>query len=424
MKRIMFVEDDALICRIYGQKLKDAGFEVAVAGDGLEAVKQMPGFKPELVVLDLLMPKMTGADVLKYMRKHPELKNIPVIVFSNSFLTDLVEQVAELGVEAALVKAAMTPAGLVQAINCVLEGNIASAPQEARFPAMEKRSGGQAAPSAPAPAQPLATPEPTPATPADQPPAPAPADETANDPKFQEQMSGQLTESVPVILKDLRRLCREFLEASDLPAQVDRLTALKRKLGFLTQLAAMAGHKRTAELAGGLEALLFELAGKPASITDSLRQTIASALALLGRALDQPPPADQENRPPPAILVVDDDPISNRAVVAALSRVQLSATAVTDPLQALRLLQQNTYDLVFLDVSMPVLDGPTLCEQMRTLPFNKRTPVIFVTGHTDFQTRARSILSGGDDLIAKPIFPNELCVKALAHLTRAGVGAA
>src|SRR5258706_12822868 len=56
MKKILFVEDNALIASIYSHKLAEAGFAVVVAADGLEAMKKLPEFKPDLVVLDLLMP--------------------------------------------------------------------------------------------------------------------------------------------------------------------------------------------------------------------------------------------------------------------------------------------------------------------------------------------------------------------------------
>src|SRR4051794_24650817 len=120
MKKILFVEDNALIAGIYSQKLVEVGFEVAVAEDGLAAMKMLPEFKPDLVVLDLMMPKLTGADVLKFMRQHAELKFTRVIVFSNSFLSDLVEQISSMAVERTLVKAAVNPARLVEVINQVL----------------------------------------------------------------------------------------------------------------------------------------------------------------------------------------------------------------------------------------------------------------------------------------------------------------
>jgi CheY-like chemotaxis protein len=64
------------------------------------------------------------------------------------------------------------------------------------------------------------------------------------------------------------------------------------------------------------------------------------------------------------------------------------------------------------------MDGFELCRRLRTLPGYQKTPVIFVTSHSDFESRARSKLSGGDDLISKPVFPMELAVKAVAQLLK------
>ena len=91
---------------------------------------------------------------------------------------------------------------------------------------------------------------------------------------------------------------------------------------------------------------------------------------------------------------------------------------MTDPAEGLELLKRNPYDAVLMDVSMPGLSGLTLCEQTRQLPLHKRTPIIFVTGLGDFNTYAQAILSGGNDLITKPILPNELCVKVMTHLLK------
>ena len=120
MKKILYVEDDALIARVYSEKLAASGFDVVVAADGLAAVQRLREFTPDLVVLDLLMPKLTGVDVLKFMRGQPALKDTRIIVFSNSFLSNLVEQVAHIGVAEALVKASVTPTQLVGIINKTL----------------------------------------------------------------------------------------------------------------------------------------------------------------------------------------------------------------------------------------------------------------------------------------------------------------
>ena len=118
-------------------------------------------------------------------------------------------------------------------------------------------------------------------------------------------------------------------------------------------------------------------------------------------------------------MVVDDEILSTRAILFALEKVGLKAEAVEDPHKALNLAQAKTYDLIFLDVMMPGMDGFELCTGIHALPVNQHTPIIFVTSLNDFKSRARSTLSGGMDLIAKPFLFTELGVKALTCLLRA-----
>ena len=418
MKKILYVEDDALIARVYSEKLAAAGFEVVVAQDGLAAVQRLREYTPDLVVLDLLMPKLTGVDVLKFMRQQPGLKDTRIIVFSNSFLSNLIEQVAHIGVEEALVKASVTPAKLVDIINRTLEN---PAHKFLTVDAIEAHLAGGGRPAsaparmvAPAP-EPVAVPRP-----ALQNPVAVPVQKPAAPPDFEARTQKDFLDKSPAILSGMRQICREFLEADQSPIEPRKLEDLRRKIGFVAQTLGLAGRPQLGQLCGALEALLFELQDKPAAITNSIRHTIAATVALLVDRFDQPASANPEDHAPLKILVVDDDAVSSRAVVLSLGRAKLAATCVNDPFDGLKLLQQNSYNLVLLDVNMPGMDGITLCDQMRGLPLHKKTPVIFVTSQADFKTRARSLLSGGSDLIAKPILPSELCVKALAHLVKNG----
>ena len=68
---------------------------------------------------------------------------------------------------------------------------------------------------------------------------------------------------------------------------------------------------------------------------------------------------------------------------------------------------------------MPGMTGFELCTKLRTLPLHKKTPVIFVTALTGFESRASSTMSGGNDFIAKPFLFIELAVKALLYILRA-----
>jgi len=118
----------------------------------------------------------------------------------------------------------------------------------------------------------------------------------------------------------------------------------------------------------------------------------------------------------PKILVVDDEVISREIVCSALGKAGLHAKSLDDPLASQRLLEQEHFDLIFLDIEMPGQTGLELCLKIRGMESNCATPIVFVTSHSDFGSRAQSTLSGGNDFIAKPFLLVELAVKALTWL--------
>ena len=120
MKKILFIDDEALILEIYSSKLQQYGFRVDTATDGLEALKMMRNSKPDVVVLDIMMPKFSGLEVLKYIRAEPALKDLRVVVLSNMFVGAEERQAATAGADKALLKSSCTPALLVEAINEVM----------------------------------------------------------------------------------------------------------------------------------------------------------------------------------------------------------------------------------------------------------------------------------------------------------------
>src|SRR3989344_5183769 len=82
-KKVMIVEDDEHISKVYEIKLAKEGFVTSLAVDGEEAVTKITSEKPDLILLDLMIPKKDGFGVLEDIKKNPELAGIPVIVLSN-----------------------------------------------------------------------------------------------------------------------------------------------------------------------------------------------------------------------------------------------------------------------------------------------------------------------------------------------------
>jgi CheY-like chemotaxis protein len=216
----------------------------------------------------------------------------------------------------------------------------------------------------------------------------------------------------------MRSLCQSFAAAPNETQRSTHLQAFYRKIRFVTATAGLAECHHLAQMASAFEALLFELIDKPAAISPSVLRTIASNVDFLALLFDCAREADVEAPLPAQALVVDDDPLNNRVVVAALQRAQLQARSTDDPLVGLQWLKEGRFDLVLLDIEMAGMDGFELCRRLRMLPGYQKTPVIYVTSHSDFENRAKSVLSGGDDLISKPVFPMELAVKAVSLLLK------
>jgi len=115
--KIMFIEDDIILSRAYQNKLEMEGFEVDTARDGLEAIQKLGFNDYDLILLDLILPKINGFDVLKQLRSSgwPAAKK-PVIVFSNLGDSTDIKQARGLGADDYLVKANLSPNQVVEKV--------------------------------------------------------------------------------------------------------------------------------------------------------------------------------------------------------------------------------------------------------------------------------------------------------------------
>ena len=96
-KKILLAEDDLFFQNFYSKKLTEQGFQVDVAGDGNEALQKMMAIKPDLMLLDLIMPNKDGFEVLTEVSNHESLKKIPILIFSTLGQDADVEKAKKLG---------------------------------------------------------------------------------------------------------------------------------------------------------------------------------------------------------------------------------------------------------------------------------------------------------------------------------------
>ncbi len=107
--KIAIVEDDQTISQMYRFKFEAEGYKVETAENGKLGIELIQTFQPDIVLLDLMMPEMTGNQVLEQMRKHDWGKDITVIILTNMGEQEIPEEVRSLGVAAVVLKANMTP---------------------------------------------------------------------------------------------------------------------------------------------------------------------------------------------------------------------------------------------------------------------------------------------------------------------------
>ena len=104
MSKILVAEDDKFLVKVYEAKLTKAGFEAKIAQDGEEALEILKTFTPEIILLDLMMPKKDGFQVLAELKADPKLKGIPVIVTSNLSQPEDKKKAMDLGAKDYIVK--------------------------------------------------------------------------------------------------------------------------------------------------------------------------------------------------------------------------------------------------------------------------------------------------------------------------------
>jgi len=121
MKKILFVEDEVAIQKTLGESLRKKNYDVKSALDGEIALKLAKSENPDLILLDIILPKKNGLEVLEDLRKDEKTKNIPVIILTNLENVGEVEKAIELGATTYLIKANYSLDEVIEKVQKVLE---------------------------------------------------------------------------------------------------------------------------------------------------------------------------------------------------------------------------------------------------------------------------------------------------------------
>jgi CheY-like chemotaxis protein len=245
------------------------------------------------------------------------------------------------------------------------------------------------------------------------------AGELAESPSPEANPLQRFLASAPKQVQGLRKLLQEIGRAQGEAAQHGMLNELGAEMRRLKGMAGLPELLPAWQMACALDWLVKQLTEKASRVTPSTLRTVANGVDLLKELCRPGLRADLCTNPPIQLLAVDDDAVSRHALSLALKNGVSPPDLAEDGPAALALAAKQSYDVIFLDVQMPGMDGFEVCSRVHDTALNRATPVVFVTMHSDFNARAKSTLCGGNDLIAKPFLAFEITVKALTLALRA-----
>jgi DNA-binding response OmpR family regulator len=359
--RVLVVTANPVLGSVYRSRLEPAGLAVEIAKDGQLASNAISQHPPQLVALDLVLPTIEATELIQSIRAQPYLQTLPMFAMPT--------------VHAGLVEAAQQ-AG----ITAILERDTHPADALAETAALI-----------------CGLPMPV--------------------------SSGALVAKVPPGTNDLLTNVRGALHSvTHDPDDASSWRVLFHQVHYVAEAIALGPDRGATQLALAFEGFVSDVASMPDQANPSVLRTMSQAVDFLGILLEKPQGMAISLAGPGSVLIVDDEPSALQLISAAMQFVHLAPTCAAAPSAGITAARGSGFDMIFLDVGLPEMNGFDLCTKIRCLPGHDRTPIVFLTGMATFQNRAKSSLSGGNDFIGKPFHLLELGVKALIWIQRGRMG--
>jgi CheY-like chemotaxis protein len=365
-KRVLLAIDDKLLLKLYQDKLTGGDFTVFSARDLGRAAQLIAEKKPDIVLIDIVYQESDPLEFLQAIRTDPANAKLPILILPNA-LGQASHDAVEAGATLAIHYSAEPIASVIDATRHTLGLSIL--------------------------------------------PASAGAHLFKVDDFWIDTIFANALDSV-----NRMRHCLPGVAAK--PPELPALHELWNLAHAFAQKAALLPYKPFTQITAALDMLLFDLNQTHDQLNASTIHTVSQALDFLAGIST---PECLASLPDPAtttLLVVDDEDGARQFIGAALDIAGLKSDFAESPSQAMGKLEASNFDLIFLDVGLPEMNGFELCGKIRALEKCKDTPVVFITGMATFLNKAKASLSGGNDFVGKPFNLAELGLKALLWLCR------
>ena len=353
MKRILILADDQLIANFYREKFEAIGLAVETARNGEAALQHAADKPPDLALIDPVLPAGSGLDTVGKL--HSALGGTPMMIFANA---------------PAAIISAMEKAGITKVV-ARGEKHVEEVLREVQA---ALNLGGI-----------------------------VPLDEDG-------AWLKTMIEAAPEAINAMRVAMHGFIKE---PQNSDLLFDLFRQIHNVSERTSLVGLNAIYRMTAALEAFVYDLYAMPEQVNPSVIRTVSQSIDFLATLFEEKNVRRAQDPTTSDVLVVDDEADARKLIETAMDMVGLKITCAAEAEMAMTILEDNPFDLIFLDINLPQTSGFDICAHVRGLEDHKKTPIVFLTGMTTLQNRAKSSLSGGNDFVGKPFNILELGVKAL-----------
>jgi CheY-like chemotaxis protein len=423
--RILAVDDEPVGRFAICASLKK-GFDTPdLAETGEAALEQIRKQRYDLILLDVMMPGMDGFELCARIRETANNGATPVLFVTG--LKDFEARAKNLSMAGTdlLGKPFLAFEVAVKAFTLILRARLSGSNSTAKTAA----ASGNDKPAVLWPTLPAASE--VPASPASKeasaalarpggvPPLPPPVFTVVpGEAKASREVSTEFRSFVATMVANVKEQITAIGRCEDEAVRAGIISPTHLHVMFLASKLDLPELRPAAELCSALAGLFKKFKENSRSATPSALSTAVSGLNLLNDLCGPQVRTDLVTNPPIRVLVVDDEPMARRAITGALqmafSRPEIAESGET----ALAVANDKQFDLVFMDVSMPGMDGFATCAKLHEIPANRATPVVFVTSHSDEAFRSQAARCGGSDYVVKPFVFMEITVKALTFALR------
>ncbi len=365
-KSVLLALDDKLLLKLYQDKLTASGFTVFSVRDLGRAAQALAEKKPDIVLMDLVYQESDPLEFLQAIRCEPANTKLPILV-----LPTVLGQASHDAIQAGATHAIhFTPEPIASVIDATRH--------TLGMPIL---------------------------------PASASAQLFKAEDYWVETIFANAIDSI-----NRMRHCLPGVAAK--PPELPALHELWNLAHAFAQKAAILPYKPFTQITGALDMLLSDLNMTHDQLNASTIQTVSQTLDFLASIVTPECLASLPDPGAATLLIVDDEEGARQFIGAALDIAALKSECAESPSQAIEKLNNGNFDLIFLDVGLPEMNGFDLCGKVRSIEKYKDTPVVFITGMATFLNKAKASLSGGNDFVGKPFNLAELGLKALLWLCR------